>query len=1264
MANITYNINQDDPNTIQGFEQFSQADTQLVNSFEINNLFNREKNYVELHILNLADDLLESDYNYSLYKQLGNSQSAGKEGASILTIDPVEDIKHYGYDTGDVKLLYHFLNNLYQVNNTPVEFFIQDISPDRTELKLQTFNLTNEDIFSITNQIKEKLQTQSYFSEFRLNFKNNDLIIGVNIDTLVENGNRAVVVKLYEPLPVQYDVKSTLTVVETVCDSAAYVVDSLVDTPIETQPFLRPANFNLDLEDSEAIPTSYLSYDELFSFPINNTNSQLYSLTKEKGVELSIDHTNYSNFIHFSSAYERLVNFKYKIQLIESYTNNLTQVQNPTIQSQAVTGSVSYYKNLIEGIVNNFDHYERFLYYESGSSAWPKTNSTKPYSNVPSNATQAIDWYSNQLAIANHFDLNNSSAVVNTVPSFLREDGNNSNYLTFIHMIGQHFDNLWIYTKGVSDKYNADNRLDFGVSKDLVAEVLKNFGVKLYNSNKSVEDLFSNIIGQGYVSGSEAIVTYVTGSVQGSGTSIQPTSFNDYQREIYKRIYHNLPLLLKSKGTERGLRALINCFGIPSDILDIKIYGGRNTNERPFYGDYRYYTSSLDKIRLDHTGSVIPGSTLSQYTSTLKRDNKYTDDLHNVEVGFSPTDNVDNFIISKSLADPNLATFNIDDYIGNPSNLTLNSYEGLHAVAENILGDLAQYDVRDFVRLIKFFDNIIFKTVKDFLPARTVADTGIIIKPNLLNRSKAKSVKATVDTIASASIDNAFNYTSSIDTAFTEGKHGNTFGSVQEYTASYSQPIVTPVGVFLSTLKRKGEAKFDGELSNSRIRVTDGELNRNNTLKKNIPPRVQYSVRFYSTPPSGFCTLSTGTGNTLTVKPGVAYSLAEYLGAPGLPAPPNTTYYRGTNTQGVQIQSPYTFTDPQYTVVPVYADAGTIEGEACTGVADFRIVACTLENNTAAPSAIIPGATYNLNTWFTLNLNTQVRFEIKRNNSVLGTVSSVEAQTYQFTGTANDIFTVTIFDEWDNTCRKSVQVPFYACLIQPAQGTVIPQYSTFVNTPILVDIPEIFQGQVAGAQYFQQVVTPLSNNTVQPSNNPSDWTLIANPSAFSFNTGNRPVWIKLVNVAGSCESYIKLLRTSATIDRGSILLQIGRANPTLACGYSYGVANTNANVGDDGTVYTWEPRTVYYQRISDQPEMGNLQTLWNYGKRLYTINSQGQEVNVNNWVSDAFSSGPYSNGLPNPSLLNSYYLGNSINNQAPTLVSCYGVANDSVIFTP
>ena len=51
MADITYTVNQDDPNSIDGFEQFSQADKNLIGTFEVNNLFDSSKNLAELHIL-------------------------------------------------------------------------------------------------------------------------------------------------------------------------------------------------------------------------------------------------------------------------------------------------------------------------------------------------------------------------------------------------------------------------------------------------------------------------------------------------------------------------------------------------------------------------------------------------------------------------------------------------------------------------------------------------------------------------------------------------------------------------------------------------------------------------------------------------------------------------------------------------------------------------------------------------------------------------------------------------------------------------------------------------------------------------------------------------------------------------------------------------------------------------------------------------------------------------------------------------------------
>jgi hypothetical protein len=1013
MADITYIVNQNNPDNILGVEKFSQADSQLINQFEINTLFNRDSNYVELHILNLGDELLQSEYNYKNYKELSNAQSAGKEGASILTIDPVDDIEKYGYQSGDVKLLYHFLNDLFPVEKEPTEFYIQDISSDRTELKLQTFKLTSQEINKYVQELQNKLNNQPYFSEFRLNFKNNDVFIGVNIDTVEEGGELLIVVKLYEPLPDTYQIKSILSVVEMIADSVAFEVDSNIEIEVPRVNYLRPANFNLDYEESEITPTQYLNYDELFSYPINNTNSQLYSIVSEKGAELSIDHTDYKNFIHFSSAYERLANFKYKLQLLENYSTNLVEIRNATSQSIGITGSINYYEKLTQGILDNLDHYERFLYYVSSSYSWPKSNNTPPYTTIPTSDPIAQSWYINQLTAANKYDSTNLNAVVNTVPSFLKDDSNNVNYLTFVHMIGQHFDNLWIYTKGVSDKYNADNRIDSGISKDLVGELLKNFGVKIYNSNKSVEDLFSSFIGQAYQSGSEVINNYITGSLTGSNTPIQPSSFDTYQKEIHKRIYHNLPLLLKSKGTERGVRALINCFGIPSDILNIKLYGGKNVTERPFYGDSQYYTSSLDKIRLDNTGSEISSNTLSQYTSNTKREGIYTDDIHLIEVGFSPTDNVDNYIVSKSISTETGNGFNIEDYLGDPRNLYQNQYANisstgdtsstLKSLTDEIMGDALAYNVTDYIRLIKFFDNTIFKMVKDFVPARSVANTGVIIKPHILQRNKAKSV---------IPVGEEGLYTGSIDTAFITGSNGSSFGGNNLYDTSYSQGIQTPSGIGILQTHTHNEAKYDGELSGSILTVAGRELNEDNLYKYESFTSENLQITLISEFPP-ICTINT-TYEPLTLSSAGPRNIGNdftNLGIEGV-------VFETGSTDITSEASAFTFPNVNYTQYIITASNEDFEN--CTGTITYNAQYCEITTTGTAPTTIETGSTgFDLTTWFTTGSNTDTSFTASYNSLLEGIPTPTS---YIFTQQTGSIVTIIRQDNQIPTCNNTVTV--------------------------------------------------------------------------------------------------------------------------------------------------------------------------------------------------------------------------------------------------
>jgi hypothetical protein len=62
--------------------------------------------------------------------------------------------------------------------------------------------------------------------------------------------------------------------------------------------------------------TGFFNYNELFSYPVTSSYYELYSLFEESSAQISVDHSNYSDFINFSSAEERLRNFKYKVDLV------------------------------------------------------------------------------------------------------------------------------------------------------------------------------------------------------------------------------------------------------------------------------------------------------------------------------------------------------------------------------------------------------------------------------------------------------------------------------------------------------------------------------------------------------------------------------------------------------------------------------------------------------------------------------------------------------------------------------------------------------------------------------------------------------------------------------------------------------------------------------------------------------------------------------------------------------------------------------------
>lgn len=959
MSNYTYTFTEVDFNTFSTQDTYSVADNNLLNRFKINSTFDKNRDFIELHYYTLDGRWLKEVPRYTNFSTAQDSGTANQGTLDSIRLNSEGDLKIGGYETGDVYLSYNFLNSPYSEKNETVKFFIEEISPDRSELRLLTTELDDDTLLTRTQEVKTLLENPDT-SDFVLNFGRNRLLLGVNINTLSYKNNTSVVVKLYRRLPEDIEIKDILQVNIRKADTVTYLSTAEITPDPIKKEFLKGPNFNTNQLENTSNPSEYFSTDDIFSYPVNNSYYEVRSAFEEKGVELSIDYTDYSNFINFSSAQDRLENFKYKFDLITAYQSASNSRLNSTASLQAYSSSKDFYEKEINTILSNFDHYDRYLYYESSSYSWPKSGINKPYTLLTGSATGS--WYSSQLLSASFYDSQNPNHLINTVPEYLRDDPNNSKYSTFINMVGQHFDNLWIYSKAVTDKYTADNRLNEGISKDLIEDALRNFGVKLYSSNQSTHELFKIFTGEFLNTGSAEIIEEFnerTGSAVFITGSNQPISEKDYRRQIYKRVYHNLPLLLKAKGTERGLRALMSSFGVPSlyssgsalntGSLNIYQLGGTISGSYNL-GEYQYVSSSLDKIRIDNTGSLLSSSgqyastvnsaVLSQYVSINKRDTKYANDLNGVEVGYSPATYINSIIISASAAN----NFDINSILGDPGYAYSSSYQGLGTVTNEYLSSInSKYNLKDFIRVLKFYDNVLFKTVKDFVPARANLNSGIIIKPHLLERSKVKQVKPT--------FERHNEFTGSITIGIRSGSSGDSFGARDTYDTAYTPSVLTPTGSIPVQYYSHNEAKYNGELSGSILTISRGELNDENTFKYANSTNISYIFNL---------TDSSDTPNTPTPTPTPTLTPTN---TPTLTPTPTPTI---TNTPTI---TPTPSTSPAYNYYFVQGcPGGFLEGKDLL-VRTTRTINTTGNPNTADVIYSFGG------TWFGDSVASQAQWE-------------------------------------------------------------------------------------------------------------------------------------------------------------------------------------------------------------------------------------------------------------------------------------------------
>ena len=597
----------------------SGSSSQLVVTRNMTRNFGSPEDFVELHISDPSGKIIYSLVPFTNYTLPGTFLPTEQPTVQELIFDPATDLKNIGIQFGDYITTYNILRPQI-VKSSDLSLFIKEISSDRTEIRLSSNNIPNDELESNTLNFIDEFQSLSYFKEFYLNFGNNKLFPAINIALDISTTPVTILLKLLNPLPLEYKVDNLVSVVDEISNSQIFEVNAVTDPVEVTYPTLRGPNFDLDLDNLRVGPTPYYNFTEVTSFQGNFAPQlqQLLGQLSASNFALNVDYTNYENFIHYSSAAKRLEGFKYKLTNIEEYTAasaSLIESNVPTANLDAKN-----FQTKINDTIQSFDGYEQYLYFESSSYAWPKSNSTKPYINYLTTDYQSLNWFYAQQEVAELYDDNNQNYILYTLPSYITENTDNELVFNFVASIGQMFDDIWIHIKAITDLYKAKNALDEGISKDLVYFALQSMGINTYTDEDGTNQ-FQYLYGVdengSYLPQTSSYETLVTASqYQLSG--------QDQQKGIYKRLYSNLPLLLKSKGTTRFVQYLNTIFGIPTTIMGSLEYGGVDKVTSSFEYEYDKFSYAL-QISGSNNVVTIPWT----YTSQSKARTTYNDIVPN-----------------------------------------------------------------------------------------------------------------------------------------------------------------------------------------------------------------------------------------------------------------------------------------------------------------------------------------------------------------------------------------------------------------------------------------------------------------------------------------------------------------------------------------------------------------------------------------------------------------------------------------------------------
>ena len=355
--------------------------------------------------------------------------------APPVAIDLYNEFKQLNLTAGNLNIVVNFFKNLIGSYDKQ-HLRIEEISPDRTEIRLRAIDGSDpEFLVQITNYINTVRQTSSqFYKSYLLNFSRNRTVLFVNSVVIGDY----LYVKLYEALPSDIEVDFKCWVVEELKDAYIDSVQIAPDVIATRTNKLANPNWYANASYNISSETGLKNWNDLLGSSVQ-TSQQIvdaYFSGSLAGMKLNIDYSDFNNFVFYSSAVERLQNFRYKLDLLEYYTSQSLVVSQ--LSGSVATTNVIDYTTTKTNLVSGFDAFEQFLYYQSSSilttyeipavspnvaevtgsyiTPVPKSNSTYPYTLVSTTSPQFTTWFDNLIVSASLYDTLNLNALTAAIP--------------------------------------------------------------------------------------------------------------------------------------------------------------------------------------------------------------------------------------------------------------------------------------------------------------------------------------------------------------------------------------------------------------------------------------------------------------------------------------------------------------------------------------------------------------------------------------------------------------------------------------------------------------------------------------------------------------------------------------------------------------------------------------------------------------------------------------------------------------------------------